>query len=137
MLDSLKSVVKCGMFEKLEQEYEILRLGRSLHILTKQLNCLHQLKDEVIMKTQDAIDALNALSTASDGLSVKVDNLVKDTTALITALGTTDLTPDQQAAVTKAQASATAAANEGDKVDAAVKAADAVLPTPAPAAPTP
>ena len=87
------------------------------------------------MKIQDAIDALTNLSTASDGLSVKVDKLVADTTALITAIGSTDLTPDQQAAVAKAQASATAASAEGAQVDAAVTAADSVLPTPAPAAP--
>ena len=93
------------------------------------------MEKRIIMKIQDAIDALTNLSTASDGLSVKVDKLVADTTALITAIGSTDLTPDQQAAVAKAQASATAASAEGAKVDAAVTAADSVLPTPAPAAP--
>jgi len=88
------------------------------------------------MTIKDATDALNNLSTASDGLSVKVDKLVDATTGLISALGNVTLTPEQEAAVAKAQSAATAAAAEGDKVDAAVAAADKVLPTPAPAAPT-
>ena len=92
------------------------------------------MENRINMKIQDAIDILTTLSTASDGLSVKVDKLVIDTNALIAELGNpTALTPEQQAAVAKAQASATAAAAEGDKVDAAIAAADAVLPTPAPA----
>lgn len=106
------------------------------HHLNRILERIEQMERIIIMKIQDAIDALTTLSTASDGLSVKVDKLVADTTSLIAALGNpADLTPDQQAAVAKAQASTTAAAAEGDKVDAAVTAADAVLPTPAPAAP--
>ena len=88
------------------------------------------------MNVKDATDALNNLSTASDGLSVKVDHLVEATTGLISALGNATLTPEQEAAVTKAQAAVAAAETEGDKVDAAVAAADKVLPTPAPAAPT-
>lgn len=110
---------------------------RLVEVTERLVHAINHQTERIIMTIKDAIDALTTLSTASDGLSVKVDRLVTDTQNLIRALSSADLTPDQQAAVTKAQASATAAATEGDKVDAAVTAADAVLPTPAPAAPTP
>lgn len=112
---------------------ELAELRRSIGSPATKCD-LQEMEKRIIMKVQDAIDALTNLSTAADGLSTKVDKLVTDTTGLITELGSTDLTPDQEAAVAKAQASATAAAAEGAKVDAAVAAADQVLPTPAPAA---
>lgn len=106
------------------------RLIQATERLTRTIE--HQ-TERLIMKIQDAIDALTSLTTAANGLSGKSDTLATDTSALITALGDADLTPDQQNAVTQAQASVAAVNAESEKVDAAVAAATAALP-PAPPA---
>lgn len=109
--------------------------------LTEAVHDLNKTLERLTMKIQDAIDGLVALSTAADGLSNHTDALVTATTALIAAFttgaGNPDLTPEQVAAVTNAQTIAAAATTETAKVDAAVASTDAVLPTPAPAGPTP
>ncbi len=71
------------------------------------------------MKIEDAIDALNGLSTSTDALSIATEKL-------IAALGNEDLSPTAQAAVEKAKTAMQNADTEVAKVDT-------VLPTPAPA----
>jgi hypothetical protein len=84
---------------------------------------------------QDLEQAATALSTASDGLSVKVDSMIEKQTAFIAEVDRATLTPAGEAALSALLASATTVAASGDKVDAAVLSLDNHLPTPAPAAP--
>ena len=85
------------------------------------------------MNIKDATDALNALSTASDTLSLKVDKLVTDVGAVLTLVKDGPaLTPEQEAAVNKAKVTLAAVIEDQGQVDAAIAAADEVLPQPAP-----
>lgn len=101
--------------------------------ITKQ--DLIEMEIRITMKIEDLIAAAAALSTASDGVSVKLDALILKVDAAVAALSNADLTPAQEAAVNALKVSAAAAAAEGDKVDAEVAKLDKILPTPAPAAP--
>lgn len=88
------------------------------------------------MSTQnDLIAAATKLSTAADTISVKLDTLIAAEEAVVAALKDADLPPEGEAALAKMQTAATNAAAAGDKVDAEVAKLDALLPTPAPAAP--
>jgi hypothetical protein len=115
------------------------RVAEELHVLHQSVNNqtilqrIEQKVDIMAATIADAFAALTALSTASDGVSVKLDKLIADTEALIASLGSVALTPAQEAAVTAAQASIATATAAGDKVDAEVAKADGVLPKPAPA----
>lgn len=80
---------------------------------------IEKLIHKLIMKIEDAVNALNGLSTSTDSLSIAAEKL-------IAALGNEDLSPAAQAAVEKAK---TAMAN----ADAEVAKVDTLLPTPAPA----
>jgi len=96
---------------------------------------LEELKQLIMVTAQQLIDAGTALSTAADGLSVKVDKLVDAAEAAIVALQNVSLPPGADVALANLQKATTAAAVEGDKVDAEVVKLDAVLPAPAPPAP--
>ena len=85
------------------------------------------------MQVQEAIDTLNTLSKAADGFSIRADKVDADIRKLIAAFSSGTLTPAQTAAVDAAKKSTADLAAAGDKVDAAVLAADQVLDTPAPA----
>lgn len=106
------------------------------HAATSSLYLLRKL---ILMVVQDAVDNINALSTALDSFSLTEDKTTTDVTALIKAYqdalaasgGT--LTPAQEAVVTKGQASLAALATMGTNADNLVKQVDAALPTPAPA----
>lgn len=115
------------------------RLAHAIEQLTcaieYQAHIIQHQTERIIMKTQDAIDALTSVTAAATALAPKVDTLIADTNALITALGDSDLTQEQQAAVTAAQASAAALTEESIKVDAAVEAANTKLNPPAPTPP--
>lgn len=110
--------------------HEQLRTAHNNHAI---LDRLAEIKEQIIMTVQQGIDIATQLSTVSDSLSTKLDHLEADVTALIGSLGTADLTPEQEAAVAKVSASLATTTAQGDKVDAAIVAADKVLPTPAPA----
>jgi hypothetical protein len=84
---------------------------------------------------QDLEAAATALSTASDGLSVKVDSMLEKQTAFIAEVDLGTLTPAGETTLAALKASAALVATSGDKVDAAVTALDQHLPAPAPAAP--
>jgi len=90
---------------------------------------------KIMAKIDDLVAAATALSTASDGVSVKLDNLITKVDAVVASLQNADLTPAQEAALEALKTSAATAASEGDKVDAEVAKLDTLLPTPAPAAP--
>lgn len=107
-------------------------LKSHLSAVTKQ--DLEEMERRFNNRMQEAIDALVKVSTAADSLSIKVDKLEAATTKLIEVVksgGTPS--PALKAAIATAEAAAANAAREGDEVDAAVKAADEVLPEPAPA----
>ena len=147
LVDAIGHLIEQSRAQLEQSKAEFEWFKSHLNCATKQ--DLKEMENRLHMEIQEAIDAMTELSTASDGLSIKmdgivtaVDKLVVDTGKLITLItsGGTKLTPAQEAAVATVRASsakATAAtasgAAEGDKVDAAVAAADAVLPTPAPA----
>jgi DNA uptake protein ComE-like DNA-binding protein len=121
------------------KEQLIKVLAQSIETLAREVHGLlanaRHINERIIMNQQDLIAAATALSTASDAVSVKLDALITAVDNAIAALANTDLTPAGDAAVAALQASAVTAATAGDKVDAEVAKLDAVLPTPAPAAP--
>lgn len=157
--DSLVAAVLQGVVELRAIHDQLVTANNNNAILDR----LAQIEGRIIMEIKDATNALNALSTASDSLSLKVDalqaqnatfsgkvdTLIDDTEKLITAiLDNVPTVPQELAdAVTKAQAAIAAANAEsaktdaaiaaaaaaGDKVDTAVAHADNVLPKPAPA----
>lgn len=121
-------------------------LGEAKHELGEEQADAHAVKSSlvllrklILMVVQDAIDNINALSTALDSFSLTEDKTTTDVTALIAAYqaalaaagGT--LTPAQEAVVTKGQASLAALGTMGTNADNLVKQVDAVLPAPAPA----
>ena len=142
----------------LNREVTTLRL---IHFVT--INDLNHVKKEILMQIQEVTDALVALSTASDSLSLsvdalatattttnsKLDHLITDVAALIVAIKAnvpsvpqplTDAVNKAQASASalvasksKADAAAAAVVAAGDAVDQAVTDADGVLPSPAPA----
>lgn len=79
------------------------------------------------------INAATTLSTATDGLSVKVDTLISAADTLVNALQGVDLPPAAQDAVAKMKEAADIAAKAGVKADNEVAKLDSQLPTPAPA----
>lgn len=91
--------------------------------------------DQIMAFEDDEIAAINALSTAADSFSLRADKVQTDITALIALVQTANPAPSQalRDAITKAQTSTAALAAAGDKTDAAIAAADKVLPAPAPA----
>ena len=112
------------------QNYLFAGLLNSLGIINLNLT-------KLIMKIQDATDALNSLSTATDALSLSNDRLVESTEKLITALANVELPAAAQEAVTKATAAIATARTAGQKADDEVAKVDTVLPTPAPAGEVP
>jgi hypothetical protein len=94
------------------------------------------LEIHIMAKLDDLIAAATALSTASDGVSVKLDNLIAKVDAFIAAVPSSDLSPAGEAALAALVTAKNNAAASGDKVDAEVTKLDGVLPTPAPPGPT-
>ncbi len=113
----------------------ILQIITLLLLLAGFSIILLQLK-KIMSNQADLIASATALSTAADGLSVKVDKLITSIDAAVTVLQNVNLPPEGEAAIAALKASAVTAAAHGDAVDAEVTKLDALLPTPAPAAPT-
>jgi len=97
------------------------------------LTRIDRLEQKIMATAQELIDAATTLSTAADGVSVKLDTLITAADAVIVALQNVQLPPAADAAVAALKNSTAIAAAAGDRVDAEVVKLDAVLPTPAPA----
>lgn len=118
-----------------EIQIELLCHRSHSRLATKQ--DLDEMEERIMSQLSELTSAAVALSTASDALSVKVDNQDVKITALIAALagGGVVLTPEAEAARLALIASTVTVTAAGDKVDAQIIKLDAALGTPAPGIP--
>jgi hypothetical protein len=117
--------------EQRKTEYDWFRS----HVALATKSDLEKMERKIMAKLEDLVAAATALSTSSDGLSIKVDDLVSKVDKVLATIGSTDLPADAEAAVAALKTSKDKVVAQGDKVDAEVLKLDAVLPTPAPAGP--
>lgn len=107
-------------------------------VTLKDLNAtekrLSEKLDRIMAFEQDEIDAINAMSTVADGVSLKIDKVQTDVEAALAILKSNPGTPSQALvdALNKIKVSTATLAAGGDKLDATITDVDAVLPAPAP-----
>jgi len=125
-----------ALARELRELGKILQTGfewQKVHANLATKHDLQEMEKRIMAKVEDLIKAATELSTASDAVSLRLDNLITKIDAFIAAVPTADLSPEGEAALAALRTSRDSAVAGGDKVDAEVTKLDGLLPTPAPA----